>query len=49
MFNDITQGDNSCTEDCCSMGFPATTGWDAATGLGTPNWSKLSAYIATLP
>ena len=42
-FNDVTEGDNSCTEDgChCKTGFGATKGWDAATGLGTPNFGKL--------
>lgn len=47
-FNDVVVGDNKCTESCCSMGFTATAGWDAATGLGTPNWSKISTYIASL-
>jgi hypothetical protein len=47
-FNDIVVGDNKCTESCCSMGFTAIPGWDAATGLGTPKWTKIAAYIATL-
>lgn len=42
VFNDITTGNNKCTERCCSQyGYPATPGWDAATGLGTPNFPNL--------
>lgn len=43
-FNDVTEGDNHCTEDgCkkCKTGFGATQGWDAASGLGTPNFGVL--------
>ena len=38
-FNDITEGNNACTEEgCwCKTGFAAAPGWDASTGLGTPN------------
>ena len=38
-FHDITEGNNACTEQgCfCKTGFQATPGWDASTGLGTPN------------
>ena len=38
-FNDITEGDNACTEQgCwCKTGFKAVPGWDASTGLGSPN------------
>ena len=32
-FTDITKGSN---RGCNTTGFPATEGWDAATGLGTP-------------
>ena len=40
---DITEGNNmGCgTKD----GFPATTGWDIVTGLGTPNFGKLTKII----
>ncbi|KAH8978047.1 subtilisin-like protein [Lactarius hatsudake] len=38
--NDITTGGNP---GCDTNGFPATTGWDPVTGLGTPNWAKLLA------
>ncbi|KAI9068395.1 subtilisin-like protein [Trametes sanguinea] len=36
--NDITQGNNP---GCGTNGFPATDGWDAITGLGTPEFGKL--------
>ncbi|KAI0081293.1 subtilisin-like protein [Panus rudis PR-1116 ss-1] len=39
-FNDITTGSNP---GCNTNGFPATTGWDPVTGLGTPNFAKLAA------
>ncbi|KAI9451983.1 subtilisin-like protein [Lactarius psammicola] len=40
--NDITTGSNP---GCNTNGFPATAGWDPVTGLGTPNWAKLSAAV----
>lgn len=43
-FVDITQGDNRCTANamiCCAYGLPAAIGWDAVTGLGTPNFLTL--------
>lgn len=42
-FNDIISGTNRCTESgCfCHTGFKAAPGWDAATGLGTPNYGRL--------
>eukprot|EP00026_Physarum_polycephalum_P004329 Phypoly_transcript_04347.p1 GENE.Phypoly_transcript_04347~~Phypoly_transcript_04347.p1 ORF type:complete len:284 (+),score=60.27 Phypoly_transcript_04347:1275-2126(+) len=50
IFNDITTGDNKCTEDCCSkFGYEATKGWDPVTGVGTPVFSKLLAFVQTLP
>jgi tripeptidyl-peptidase I len=44
-FNDVTAGVNCGLPGGCpdGGGFPATPGWDAATGLGTPNFSKLAA------
>ncbi|PCH41060.1 family S53 protease-like protein [Wolfiporia cocos MD-104 SS10] len=36
--NDITSGDNP---GCGTDGFPAKQGWDAVTGLGTPNFAAL--------
>ncbi|MDI2125612.1 S53 family peptidase [Yinghuangia seranimata] len=38
-FYDVTTGNN--TADPNVPGFPATTGWDPVTGLGTPNAAKL--------
>ncbi|HXB04792.1 MAG TPA: S53 family peptidase [Candidatus Angelobacter sp.] len=44
-FHDVTAGDNSCMAIACKgvavQGFPATPGWDAATGLGTPDVANL--------
>lgn len=50
-FNDITSGDNSCTEGGCSAGcsgFAAVPGWDAATGLGTLNYQGMKASITAM-
>jgi subtilase family serine protease len=38
-FFDVTTGNNQA--DPSVLGFPATTGWDPVTGLGTPNASTL--------
>lgn len=38
-FYDVTTGNN--TTDPSIAGYPATTGWDPVTGLGTPNAAKL--------
>ncbi|KAI1787574.1 subtilisin-like protein [Ganoderma leucocontextum] len=38
-FNDITSGDNY--DPVCDAGFDADVGWDAVTGLGTPDYNKL--------
>jgi len=50
-FNDITDGDNKCgtcdpdgTCMCCG-GYSATTGWDAATGLGSVNFAKFAGIF----
>jgi tripeptidyl-peptidase I len=50
IFNDITSGDNRCTETTCfcHTGFGATVGWDACTGVGTPNYEKIKAGIVQL-
>jgi tripeptidyl-peptidase-1 len=47
-FNDITTGSN---EGCgfASAGWPAAAGWDAVTGVGTPNYAKLAEAVARLP
>jgi tripeptidyl-peptidase-1 len=45
-FTDVTEGNNKCTEQsCCQTGFSATSGWDAVSGLGTPVYPKMKAYI----
>jgi len=47
-FNDITVGDNHCTEDGCKprcKGFWCTKGWDPVTGLGSANVGNMIAYI----
>ncbi|KAA1473412.1 tripeptidyl peptidase A [Dentipellis sp. KUC8613] len=44
-FNDITSGNNP---GCGTPGFNATVGWDAVTGLGTPNFGKLKEIVLTL-
>eukprot|EP00450_Noctiluca_scintillans_P013753 CAMPEP_0194496616 /NCGR_PEP_ID=MMETSP0253-20130528/13824_1 /TAXON_ID=2966 /ORGANISM="Noctiluca scintillans" /LENGTH=574 /DNA_ID=CAMNT_0039338035 /DNA_START=106 /DNA_END=1830 /DNA_ORIENTATION=- len=40
-FNDITTGSSSS----CG-GWPAKAGWDAATGVGTPDFAKLAQVVA---
>ena len=40
--NDVTSGSNP---GCFSNGFPAKAGWDPVTGLGTPNFAKLSTLV----
>jgi hypothetical protein len=51
-FQDITKGDNKCTENGCNngkcTGFTAIAGWDAATGLGSPHGPALVAALAAL-
>ncbi|KAI8976705.1 subtilisin-like protein [Trametes punicea] len=41
--NDITSGSNP---GCGTQGFPAAAGWDAVTGLGTPDFQKLLAVVS---
>jgi subtilase family serine protease len=53
-FNDITSGNNWCTEAvCCPVredggsdyGFVGTCGYDPVTGLGTPNIERMKAWL----
>jgi subtilase family serine protease len=48
-FNDIVTGDNTCTEDGCQpgvgYGFYCAKGWDPVTGLGSPNFPEMLAYV----
>merc|ERR1712146_528166 len=46
-FNDITVGSNH--GGSCGDGWPAKTGWDAATGVGTPDYQKLANLVMQLP
>jgi len=43
-FNDITKGTNAIGNNAAS-GWKCTEGWDAATGLGTPNFEKLRDVV----
>eukprot|EP00937_MAST-01D_sp_MAST-1D-sp2_P005366 g5366.t1 len=42
-FNDVTQGSNPGVQK--GKGFPAVKGWDAATGVGTPNFAALAKVV----
>jgi len=47
-FHDITVGDNICTEDGCGascQGYRCAKGWDPVTGLGSPNFANMLAYV----
>jgi tripeptidyl-peptidase I len=46
MFNDVTSGSNP---GCSTNGFPAASGWDPVTGLGSPDFQKMSSVVASLP
>lgn len=51
-FNDITIGSNSGSSEgtaCNGIGFPAVTGWDPATGFGSPNYTNLAQLVMQLP
>jgi len=50
IYHDITVGDNKCTEQGCGatcQGFLCAPGWDPVTGLGSPNFLKLSNYVTS--
>tara|TARA_B110000208_G_scaffold190744_1_gene255467 strand:+ start:2226 stop:2474 length:249 start_codon:yes stop_codon:yes gene_type:complete len=45
-FHDVTVGSNKCSSTCCGDdGFAAIAGWDAVTGLGSPDFTKLEAEL----
>ena len=46
IFHDITEGNNP---GCGTNGFPAASGWDPSTGLGTPDYEKLLGVFLDLP
>merc|ERR1712216_972344 len=45
-FNDVTSGKNNAG---IGEGFTAIKGWDAASGFGTPDYTKLLAAVKALP
>jgi len=49
-FQDIIGGDNRCTiGTCCTYGYGSVAGWDAVSGLGTPNYQEMLHYVSQLP
>jgi tripeptidyl-peptidase-1 len=48
-FNDITTGSGSGCGLLSSNGWPAKEGWDAVTGVGTPDYAKLASASLALP
>ena len=46
-FNDITQGSNDTTGNI--GGYPAAPGWDACTGLGSPDGGKIAKALQPAP
>lgn len=51
-FSDITARDNRCgtnSQSCCATGFEATSGWDAATGLGSPVFQCWLSAALSMP
>eukprot|EP01112_Ceratiomyxa_fruticulosa_P005706 TRINITY_DN1655_c0_g1_i5.p1 TRINITY_DN1655_c0_g1~~TRINITY_DN1655_c0_g1_i5.p1 ORF type:complete len:736 (+),score=147.15 TRINITY_DN1655_c0_g1_i5:518-2725(+) len=49
-YNDVVYGNNRCGgvgdfPECCPYGYTAVPGWDAITGVGTPNFEVLSRVI----
>jgi kumamolisin len=49
-FNDIVIGDNKCSyETFNDVGYTAGPGWDACSGLGSPNGSALSKLLKATP
>jgi len=49
MFNDITAGNNGAGGSCGETGFEAIKGWDAVTGLGSPNYEAMAKVVSALP
>lgn len=45
VFNDVTQGTNP---GCDTVGFKASKGWDPVSGLGSPNFAKLSKLLSSI-
>jgi hypothetical protein len=47
LFHDVTTGDNTFHGPVTIAGFAATTGWDPATGLGTPRAGRLVSQLGS--
>ena len=49
-FKDITVGSNAFTESATTgcKGFTAASGWDPVTGLGSPVYTEMAAYVESL-
>jgi len=49
-FNDITIGDNTCTETGCfdCYGYYCSPGWDPVTGFGSPNYPEMLKFLKTI-
>jgi subtilase family serine protease len=45
-FHDVTSGNNALPATGISAGYTATRGWDAASGLGSPNVAHLISLLA---
>ncbi len=49
-FRDVTSGDNRVTyESHTNVGYDATIGWDAASGLGSPIGTNLATLLTVAP
>jgi len=48
-FNDVTTGSSQGCGFLSDDGWPAKKGWDAVTGVGTPNYAKLVKVVSNLP
>jgi tripeptidyl-peptidase-1 len=47
-FTDIKSGKiTGCSGQISGAGFSAVTGWDPATGLGTPNYGSLLSFATS--
>jgi len=44
-FFDVTNGNNYVPDCCGNGGFDCAVGWDAATGVGTPNFAVLKTMV----
>jgi tripeptidyl-peptidase-1 len=45
-FNTVSQGNNKCNRAYCyEYGYEAAAGWDPVSGLGSPNFPAMFAYV----